>query len=739
MALLTPEIVYRRYNTMGVPDSLEHMPKKSEIIQLLSLLFGVSRGGWVVAKTAAELNGATPEAETDGGVVLNDPDASLNGYYQREGGEWVHERGFPDTLSTWTQTGGGAAAYQVTTADGVDIGNAVLALFVPTVSNAAGATVSLNGAAPVPLYSATGAAIAAGELAAGKASLLAKVGDEWRVLLGQAGLAYRGAWADATTYAADDIAESGGSLWLALQSNTDVEPIEGADWTLFLPGASVADGSITEPKFVTGSVSERALADEAVTEEKLAEASVSLPKLDPITRTVIGAQSAPSFDMHRDTKAGYVRYNFGTGMSNFQAHAFDEVNGYLYTLQHSDSGDGGAGGPAKVSRFRLSGGEGPNAPILVDAQNDSYLLEHQTLSVEYLPSGATKLWTGIGPKFSRGMCRFDYVASGAPANVENFELFDPSVFALAHATGSISYDQKWLVCRGLSAVGSIYGGKSCIAVFDLAELAAAGPGNRWSLAKWMWPIDDYAPDGVSDPQAVLCDGKSVYTLFGPLDINLPNIIRQYTLDGVLIEESPEILIGKADSAALSDGLANEWEGAAFVRIRPEMPPVLTVGYVQGQPTFYKRIYVFGPSQPLGRSSLSIGKNAVDQTIPTAANTKVAIGASTFFLKGIGMDAANSRIIPRSGQKLRLMANIHFLSGLVSGQLVQIYIYKNGAVFRRIQQNASGASQTFQISATLDEGNSTGTDYYEIWAYAAGAGDKVISGSGGYTWVEAEEL
>src|SRR5690606_2218134 len=104
---LTPRSVWRYFKVDGVPSSGKHDPIKAEIIQLLDQLFGVSRGGWVVAQTLPVLNGVTPEDESDGGVVLNDPSPANNGYYSRVAGAWVKGRGFPDTFARVSLSGTG--------------------------------------------------------------------------------------------------------------------------------------------------------------------------------------------------------------------------------------------------------------------------------------------------------------------------------------------------------------------------------------------------------------------------------------------------------------------------------------------------------------------------------------------------------------------------------------------------------------------------------------------------------
>ncbi|MHA6297842.1 hypothetical protein [Devosia sp. CAU 1758] len=59
---------------------------------------------------------------------------------------------------------------------------------------------------------------------------------------------FEGAWDVGTTYVTSAYVEHGGSLWLALRETVGDTPTEGADWTLLLPGVSVADGAVSHVK-----------------------------------------------------------------------------------------------------------------------------------------------------------------------------------------------------------------------------------------------------------------------------------------------------------------------------------------------------------------------------------------------------------------------------------------------------------------------------------------------------------
>lgn len=159
MALLTPEYVYRLYDTAGVPESGKHDPKKGEIIQLLNQLFGTSRGGWVVTRTLSELNGVTPESETDGGVVLTGAGA---GYYDRDAGAWIFGRGFPDTFARVDLDGSGTVQTGIVNA-GVNPATTEVFFAKVETPNTGALTLSIGGEPARPVINLAGNPLSPGE------------------------------------------------------------------------------------------------------------------------------------------------------------------------------------------------------------------------------------------------------------------------------------------------------------------------------------------------------------------------------------------------------------------------------------------------------------------------------------------------------------------------------------------------------------------------------------------------
>lgn len=249
--VLSIDEVYRDHNTPGIPGSGDHEPDKAEIRALLKRIMD-SGGQSITRNTYAALVAVTPPNENYLGIVLNDPIATRNGYYSRVGGAWTRGRGFPDTLASLTAVSG-TNNLTATVSSAVDPATVVAFSMVATTTNSGAMTLSVAGETARPLLSAGGQPMAAAEIMTGHLYLIFRDGSNYRALTsGSFQTYFRGAWSNAANYQADDLVQSGGSVWIALQANTNVTPVAGVNWALFLPGATVADGTISRAKLTIG-------------------------------------------------------------------------------------------------------------------------------------------------------------------------------------------------------------------------------------------------------------------------------------------------------------------------------------------------------------------------------------------------------------------------------------------------------------------------------------------------------
>lgn len=152
---LSVDQVYRDYNTHAVPSSGDHKPRKGEVRALLKQIQN-SGGQAVTRNTFTALDGVTPPNEDYMGVVLADADPAKNGYYSRVAGEWVWQRGFPDSVARLMITGGTQNAVEASSLVGVDPGSATLFLIDVEAPNSGAVTISINGAGAVNALSIDG-------------------------------------------------------------------------------------------------------------------------------------------------------------------------------------------------------------------------------------------------------------------------------------------------------------------------------------------------------------------------------------------------------------------------------------------------------------------------------------------------------------------------------------------------------------------------------------------------------
>lgn len=287
MAVLSPSTIF-------APG---RKPPKSEIIQFLDMIQGTGSNPAVVKQTKAALDLVTPASENYGGLVLNDSDATKNGYYYRSSSTWVKGRGFPDTFAVLTSIGGTANAITASTEAGVNPADILCVLLPdpPGTNSSTTVTLTLNGGSPESVKAASGANLAIGDIIEGVGTLFFKVGSEWRQLFSSATGAtfdHQGTFAAPTTYTEGQVVTGSDGNWYQLkvpsaQGDDPVGSVTG-NWLPILIGAVIADNSIAEPKYGTGSVSTRALADEAVEWSKLGDDVVPVIGISPLAFGGIG-------------------------------------------------------------------------------------------------------------------------------------------------------------------------------------------------------------------------------------------------------------------------------------------------------------------------------------------------------------------------------------------------------------------------------------------------------------------
>ncbi len=138
-----------------------------------------------------------------------------------------------------------------------------------------------------------------------------------------------------------------------------------------------------------------------------------------------------------------------------------------------------------------------------------------------------------------------------------------------------------------------------------------------------------------------------------------------------------------------------------------------------------------------KASFRANKNATDQTgiLPTTL-TKITFTTEVWDT-GSYYDAANSKWTPPAGIVL-VSGMILYSAGTVDQSQTGIVLYKNGAEFGDNFQTPSGSGSLSSQQVTMVD-IANGTDYYEIYAYAAGAGNKTVAGAVTNTWFQGSML
>ena len=265
-----------------------------------------------------------------------------------------------------------------------------------------------------------------------------------------------------------------------------------------------------------------------------------------------------------------------------QALAIDEVNRHIYMLM---------GDPNEIGRFDL---DGPLQQAAEEATLTTTLIAHQSLAVENLVDGTSKLWTGSDdPGYA---IRFSFVDGAEPDETEKYRLFEDDSYASCSYV--VSSDGRFLVGVQPSQVPDVWQ-PNLVRVWSLPDLIAAGAGDHRETYLYQWqPAADQFPNTpeIYPIQSLACDGAYVYLLSGYAYTAYPPKIYAYNIStGEIASRGDDLEVGQADAALVSDGLTSEPEGLVIVKLehtgQDALALLLSQGSVAGQRS--NRVYILG--------------------------------------------------------------------------------------------------------------------------------------------------
>ncbi|MBY3163343.1 hypothetical protein HFO65_22255 [Rhizobium laguerreae] len=329
-------IVWRDFETDGVPSSGNHSPAKSEIRawggRLESTINAFLANGGLVFSSRAALFADLAHPANSSAWVIGDETVAYNGIYAKDGisgfGSWTRVADLPYSFIVATDVGSGTAnAIQATTSIPVSE-SALIWLGVFASNTASPVTVSFNGGSPLTVKTNSGNNVTPGGILAGMTVMGIVSGSTFRLVSDQASAAIVAAAEDAAdraenaaalalnNFVSEDFVANGVDTDFALANDpgspnnmivvVDGLPMQTPDSFSLVYAGSVAkirmpevlpDGTKFNVRY-GNVIAVGAPSDGAITTNKLANQAVTYAKLQNISATLrlLGRKTAGAGD-----------------------------------------------------------------------------------------------------------------------------------------------------------------------------------------------------------------------------------------------------------------------------------------------------------------------------------------------------------------------------------------------------------------------------------------------------------
>lgn len=244
------------HEIVGSTRSTRRVPRSAVLGNIEAIVNSFVVGGGVIFKTLTQALAALNYPANQMAWVIQDSTAANNGVYQKTGasgsGTWGRVGDLPYSFYRAVNEGAGTAnAIQATNGYPMANKDSLIVVNITDTNTGSPVTLSLNGATPIPIKTASGSDIAVGGLLAGMviAGYINNNGLEFRLLSDQASAAIQAAAeaAAATAEAARDIATGAMSVFLVHEFATyaltaSYNPAAAPDYIRTIGRADVEDG-----------------------------------------------------------------------------------------------------------------------------------------------------------------------------------------------------------------------------------------------------------------------------------------------------------------------------------------------------------------------------------------------------------------------------------------------------------------------------------------------------------------
>ena len=140
----------------------------------------------------------------------------------------------------------------------------------------------------------------------------------------------------------------------------------------------------------------------------------------------------------------------------------------------------------------------------------------------------------------------------------------------------------------------------------------------------------------------------------------------------------------------------------------------------------------------GNDCCSVNLNGVNQSIPDSTPTKLGFNVKSFDQMNT-YNVATYRWTPGVPGVAQIVASMNFVDSVPVGTVMQIAVYKNGALYKQTSDVSGALVSNNAIAISVFAQIENNTDYFEVWGFQSGGAAYAMSGVATNSWAMYKRL